>query len=146
MKKDTIYIDADDEIAAVVDKVVASKSKVVALVLPKRFTMLHSAVNMKILNKAALDNKKNLVLITNEKALMPLAAAAGMYVAKSLQSKPAVPAALAAEQDNDEAVVPDDEPELDPNSPIGELAGDTDDTITLDNSTAENPEQNEKPL
>jgi hypothetical protein len=137
MKKDIIYIDADDEIAAVVDKVVASKSKVVALVLPKRFTMLHSSVNMKILNKAAQSNKKNLVLITSEKALMPIAAAIGMYVAKGLQSKPAVPPALAAEPETDDAVVPDEEPQLDPNAPIGELAGDTDDTITLDNSMPE---------
>ena len=140
MKKDIIYIDSDDEIAAVVDKVVASRSKVVALVLPKRFTMLHSSVNMKILNKAANDNNKNLVLITNEKALMPLAAATGMYVAKGLQSKPAIPALAEPDTDLDDAVEApelDAEPTIDKTKPIGELAGDTDETITIDNTTPE---------
>ena len=140
MKKDIIYIDSDDEIAAVVDKVVASRSKVVALVLPKRFTMLHSSVNMKILNKAANDNNKNLVLITNEKALMPLAAATGMYVAKGLQSKPAIPALAEPDTDLDDAVEApelDVEPTIDKTKPIGELAGDTDETITIDNTTPE---------
>jgi uncharacterized integral membrane protein len=134
MKKDVIYIDADDEIAAVVDKVAASKSKVIALVLPKRFTMLHSSVNMKILNKAAADNKKNLVLITSEKALMPIAAGVGMYVAKGLQSKPVIPALNVADSDLEEAVVSTDEPEIDPNKSIGELSGDSDDAITIDNT------------
>lgn len=141
MKKDVIYIDADDEIAAVVDKVVASKVKVVALVLPKRFTMLHSSVNMKILNKTAADNKKNLVLITSEKALMPLAAAAGMYVAKSLQSKPEIPNVAATEPDVETAV--DEEPNLDATKSIGELAGD-DDSITIDNTADEEPKDADK--
>ena len=66
MKKDVIYIEADDEIAVVADKLVASKSKVVALVLPKRCTMLHSSVNMKILNKAATNANKSIVLISTE--------------------------------------------------------------------------------
>jgi hypothetical protein len=134
MKKDVIYIDADDEIAAVVDKVAASKSKVIALVLPKRFTMLHSSVNMKILNKAAADNKKNIVLITSEKALMPIAAGVGMYVAKGLQSKPVIPPLNVADAELEDTVVTNDEPEIDPNKSIGELSGDPDDAITIDNT------------
>lgn len=139
MKKDTIYIDSDDEIAAVVDKVVASKAKVVALVLPKRFTMLHSAVNMKILKKSAADHKKNLVLITSEQALLPIAAASGMYVAKSLQSKPMVPKALLADEETAESVDigESEDPALDPEAPIGELAKTTDDAISLDNTVPE---------
>ena len=34
--KDTIYIDIDDEITGIIDKVRGSSSKVTALVLPKR--------------------------------------------------------------------------------------------------------------
>ena len=47
-KKDTIYIDVDDEITAVIHKVINSKSKLVALVLPKRASVFHSSVNLKL--------------------------------------------------------------------------------------------------
>ena len=127
MKKDVIYIEADDEIAVVADKLVASKSKVVALVLPKRCTMLHSSVNMKILNKAATNANKSIVLISTEQALLPIAGAAGMYVAKSLQSKPSVPELSSTIKDDKEdltAPIPLDtqEPVIDTSKPVGELA------------------------
>ncbi len=89
--KDTIYVDIDDEITSLIDKVRQSSGKVVALVLPKRATVLQSIVNMKLLKRAAESDKKNLVLITTEAGLLPLAGAVGMYVAKSLASKPEIP-------------------------------------------------------
>lgn len=144
MKKDVIYIDADDEIAAVADKVSAAKSKVVALVLPKRFTMLHSAVNMKILNKAAKGSGKKVVLITSEKALMPIAAAASMYVAKSLQSKPEIPSIdKTSDTTDDDLAVSDEEPSIDNTKSIGELADDADETIQISDTGPE--DQDKKP-
>lgn len=131
MKKDVIYIEADDEIAVVADKLTASKSKVVALVLPKRCTMLHSSVNMKILNKAASSAGKSIVLITTEQALLPIAGAASVYVAKNLQSKPVIPDIASTAQDaNDDLSEPipldtSDTP-IDATKPVGELAGDDD--------------------
>jgi len=89
--KDVIYIDVDDEITAIIDKVRASQSKIIALVLPKRATTLQSIVNMKLLKRSADTDKKHLVLITAELGLMPLAANVGFYVAKTLQSKPEIP-------------------------------------------------------
>jgi hypothetical protein len=143
MKKDVIYIDADDEIAAVADKVSAAQSKVVALVLPKRFTMLHSAVNMKILNKAANSSGKKIVLITSEKALMPIASAAGMYVAKSLQSKPEIPTSEdSVDESDDEVAVSDDEAPIDSSKSIGELADDADETIQINDTGPEDEEKN----
>ena len=127
MKKDVIYIEADDEIAVVADKLVASKSKVVALVLPKRCTMLHSSVNMKILNKAATNAKKSIVLISTEQALLPIAGAASVYVAKNLQSKPFIPELAAATLDDKTDLaepIPLDaeDPVIDASKPVGELA------------------------
>jgi hypothetical protein len=127
MKKDVVYIDNDDEIASITDKVQSSPEKIVALVLPKRCTVLQSSVNMKILNKAANDDGKKVVLITSEAGLLPLAGAAGLFVAKTLQSKPAVPAAPQVD-DSVESVVEADtdaEPEIDETKSIGELDGDT---------------------
>src|SRR4051812_4475882 len=91
--KDTIYIDIDDEITGIIDKLQGSDSKVVALVLPKRATVFQSIVNMKLLKRAADSGNKNLVLITSEAGLLPLAGAAGIHVAKTLTSKPEIPAA-----------------------------------------------------
>lgn len=91
-KKDTIYIDTDDEITAIIEKLRKSPHKIVALVLPKRAAVLQSIVNMKLLKRTADSSKKNVVLITSEAGLLPLAGAVGMFVASSLNSKPAIPA------------------------------------------------------
>ena len=89
--KDTIYVDVDDEITAIIDKVKASNSKVVALVLPKRASVLQSIVNLKLLKRSADNQKKNLVLITSEAGILPLAGAVGVHVAKTLNSAPEIP-------------------------------------------------------
>ncbi len=102
MKKDTIYIEADDEITAITDKLVGSSSSIVAFVLPKRCPTLQSAVNLKILNKTASQQGKNLVLITSEPAIMQIAGMTGMYVAKTLQSKPFIPESNAVVSNSNE--------------------------------------------
>lgn len=89
--KDTVYVDVDDEITTIIDKVRGSKGKIVALVLPKRSTVFQSIVNMKLLKRASDNDKKNIVLITTEAGLMPLAASVGLHVAPTLQSRPAIP-------------------------------------------------------
>lgn len=128
--KDVIYIDVDDEITGIIDKVQGSSKKIVALVLPKRATVLQSVVNMKLLKRAATEAKKNLVLITSESSLMPLAGTVGIHVAKNLSSKPEVPegpeqfsAASSKLETIDEA---DDEGaaiRLDGSKTVGELSG-----------------------
>lgn len=89
--KETIYVDIDDEITAIIDKVESAKEKLVALVLPKRSTALQSVVNMKLLKRSADNAQKNLVLITSEPLIVPLAGSVGLFVAKNLQSKPVIP-------------------------------------------------------
>lgn len=125
--KDTIYIDVDDEITAIIEKVKDSSSKIVALVLPKRAAALQSIVNMKLLHRAAKDADKNVVLITTEAGLLPLAGAVGMYVAKSLQSKPEIPAGPQTGPDVDEDVAELDDASDEPLSTTNK-----DDTVELD--------------
>jgi hypothetical protein len=120
--KDTIYVDIDDEITGIIDKLKASQGKVVALVLPKRASVFQSIVNMKLLKRAADSSKKNLVLITGEAGLLPLAGAAGVHVAKTLSSKPEIPSAPQLGDDTEEAV--DEEDELaNGDKTVGQLAG-----------------------
>ncbi len=125
--KDTIYIDIDDEITGIIDKLKASEGKVVALVLPKRASVFQSIVNMKLLKRAADSSKKNLVLITTETGLLPLAGAAGVHVAKTLTSKPVIPLGPDAINDGEETVQEDEgaieEVPLDADKTLGELAG-----------------------
>ncbi len=124
-QKDTIYIDVDDEITSIVDKVNASSSKIVALVLPKRAAVLQSIVNMKLLKRTADDAGKRIVLITSEAGLLPLAGAVGIYVAKNLQSKPEIPEPPEGPTGGDDVLEAEEapaEPELDKNAPVGELA------------------------
>ncbi len=123
--KDTIYIDVDDDITTIIDKVEASPHKVVALVLPKRSSVLQSIVNTRLLKRSADSADKNVVLITSEPSLLPLAGAAGLHVAKNLQSKPEIP-----DSPLDKPAAPAfDDPDVDPSSAkldyhrsIGELA------------------------
>lgn len=105
--KETIYVDVDDEITGIIDKVAGAKGKVIALVLPKRCAVLQSIVNMKLLKRTAEQAGKNLVLITTDAGLLPLAGTVGLFVASTPTSKPAIPATPAAVSDEPEDV---DEP------------------------------------
>lgn len=116
--KETIYVDVDDEITSIIDKIQTSKGKVIALVLPKRAPVLQSIVNMKLLKRTAENADKNLALITSEAGLLPLAGAVGLHVASSPTSKPSVPAA---------PVDPGDEPE-DVDEPLNITDGNADGT------------------
>jgi len=90
MNKDVIYIDVEDDVTAIIGKIKDAKEKIVALVPPKRAGALQSAVNLRLLQRMAKNGKKQLVLITNNQALVALAASAQIPVAKNLQSKPEV--------------------------------------------------------
>jgi hypothetical protein len=105
--KETVYVDIDDEITGIIEKVRDASGKIVALVLPKRATVLQSIVNMRLLKRAAEDAKKHLVLVTTEAGLLPLAGIVGLHVASTATSKPAIPPAPEAPDDAPEDI---DEP------------------------------------
>jgi hypothetical protein len=131
--RDTIYVDIDDEITGIIDKVRGSNAKIVALVLPKRAAVFQSVVNMKLLKRATEQSKKHIVLITSEAGLLPLAGAVGVYVASTLTTKPEIPAAPLVDDGREEMVeesasMADDDPDeitvtTAGSKPVGELAG-----------------------
>jgi hypothetical protein len=136
--KDTIYVDVDDEITAIIDKVRASSGRIVALVLPKRASVLQSVVNMKLLKRSSEKASKQLVLITSEAGLLPLAGAVGLYVADSLQSKPEIPAVpnQVAPMGDEEVVLDDEEYTADTagDQPVGVLADKTGTGLVISSS------------
>ena len=101
--KQTIYVDVDDEITTIIDKMNSTDARVIALVLPKRATVFQSIVNMKLLKRRAESAQKNIVLITSEAGLLPLAGAVGIHVAPTLQSRPEIPAAPSEHTDLSDA-------------------------------------------
>ena len=116
MNKDVIYIDVEDDITNIVSKIKDSKARIVALVPPKRVGILQSAVNMRLLNRAAENAEKRIVLITGDQALSGLAAAARIPVAKTLQSRPEIAEIPAIDIDDGDDVIDGSE------IPVGELA------------------------
>ena len=91
MNKETIYIEPENDITDILAKLKNSEQKIVALVPPKKAGVLRSAVNIKLIAKTARDSEKAAVLVTADPALIKLAAAAKIPVAKTLQSRPEIP-------------------------------------------------------
>lgn len=116
MNKDVIYIDVDDDVTAIIGKIKNTKEKIVALVPPKRAGVLQSAVNLRLLDRMARTEKKKLVLISSNQALVALAASAKIPVAKNLQSKPEIAQIEALKVDDGDDII--DGSEL----PVGDLA------------------------
>lgn len=131
-KKSTVYIDADDEITTIVDKVRSAPNQVVAMVLPKRASVLHSSVNVKLLKRVGEQNNKQLVLITSEPSLLPLAGMAGLYVASSLSSKPVIPdVRVPAEPEVPKEPIP-----VDDSTTVADVAPQAEEPIAIDNTPA----------
>ena len=108
MNKEVIYLEPEDDITDILTKLQRAEQKLVALVPPKKATMLRSAVNMKLVARAAKECKKIVVIVTADPAISKMAMLAQIPVAKTLQSRPVVPtkesiaAAQAGEQVIDE--------------------------------------------
>lgn len=132
MNKDVIYIDVDDDVTAIIGKIKSSKEKIVAIVPPKRAGSLQSAVNLRLLDRMAKNDKKQLVLITNNHALAGLAANAKIPVAKNLQSKPELAEIPALTVDDGDDII--DGSEL----PVGELAKTVKPTDATESSATKN--------
>ena len=125
MNKDVIYIDVDDDVTAIIGKIKKAKEKIVAVVPPKRAGTLQSAVNLRLLDRMAKADKKQLVLITNNAALIALAANSQIPVAKNLQSKPEIAEIAAITVDDSDDIIDGS------NLPVGDHA----DTIKVNDGT-----------
>lgn len=116
MKKDVIYIDIEDDITGIISKVKNAAASVVALVPPKRIGALQSVVNLKLLQKAAAEAGKRIVLISNDHSLMALAAGVRIPLARNLQSRPEIPDIAPPAAEAEEIINGAD-------LPVGDIAG-----------------------
>ena len=128
MNKDVVYIEPEDDITDIIARVKGAKQKLVALVPPKKIGVLRSAVNTKLIAKAAKASEKVVVVVTTDPSLMKLAAAAQIPVAKTLQSRPKLPSEIieeekeSGEQIIDESDYDDEEVGADANKPAASVS------------------------
>lgn len=104
MNKDVIHIDTEDDITSIIGKIKSSKERIIALVPPRRIGVLQSAVNIRLLARAAKSADKRVVIITSDNVLAGLAATADIPVAKTLQSKPEIAEIPALKVDDSDVI------------------------------------------
>jgi hypothetical protein len=91
----TLYIDIDEEITSIIDRMRKSEAREVIIVAPKNAMLLQSIVNLKLLKKEADRRKKQLLIITQDKIGKKLIEKAGILA----QAKPGKDLYLDAEPD-----------------------------------------------
>ncbi len=116
MAKEIIYIESNDDITTIINKIKDSKENIVALVPPKQIGILQSAVNLELIARSAKNSKKLLVIVTNNQALIRLAGLTKIPIAKSFKSKPELVDVPAIKVDGEDDII--DGAEL----PIAEFA------------------------
>lgn len=80
MDRETIYLDNDEEITSVVDKLKKTDYSAIDLVIPKEALILQSVVNLKLLKKQAESLGKEITLVTQDKVGKKLAEQIGIPV------------------------------------------------------------------
>jgi hypothetical protein len=85
VSKKVLYLEIDDEITAIYDKLKNLKMKNVYIVAPKRAVLFQSIVNLKILKRKAEDLDKNIYIITNDQNGIHLAKKIGLAVYDKLE-------------------------------------------------------------
>lgn len=80
MDRQTLYLDIDEEITSVVDKLKGAETAGIDLVIPKEALVLKSVVNLKLLKKQAETLGKEITIVTTDKVGRKLAEQIGIPV------------------------------------------------------------------
>ncbi|MEX0594851.1 MAG: hypothetical protein WD157_02020, partial [Patescibacteria group bacterium] len=73
-----VYLEPDEEITSVIDKIAQSSDKEIALVLAKNSGLFQSLVNLKLVAKEAKKQGKTITLVTTNKIGQRLAGQVGI--------------------------------------------------------------------
>lgn len=74
----TIYIDVEDEITGIIDRIRSEGATDIFLVVPKNAMLVQGMLNLKILKKEAVKMGKNVMLVTNDKFARKVIERAGL--------------------------------------------------------------------
>ncbi|MCX6763984.1 MAG: hypothetical protein NTZ97_04655 [Candidatus Moranbacteria bacterium] len=80
----TFYIDIDEEITSIVDRLRKARANEVIIVVPKRALLIQSIVNLRLLKKEAEKHNKELVIVTQDKLGKLVVEKAGIAVQQRL--------------------------------------------------------------
>lgn len=97
----TIYLEPDEEVTSVIDKIRKTEFKDIILVVPKDASLLQSVVNLKLIKKQAENLSKNLSIITQDKVGRNLADKVGLATAAKVGQEPKI-----KENNEDEPLAP----------------------------------------
>ena len=65
--KDIIYLESDEEISSIIEKIKAAKADELGLVVPKGATFVQSVVNLKLVGEVCKKAGKKIALITSDR-------------------------------------------------------------------------------
>ena len=82
-----IYVELDEEITTVFDRIKRERGKHLALVVPKRAVLLSSIVNLRILKKKVDELEKEIAIVTSDVPGLQLAEKVGVATAEKLFKK-----------------------------------------------------------
>lgn len=80
-----LYIDADEEITSVIDKLRKTRSEEVIIIVPKAALILQSIVNLKLLKKEAEKSGRQIMVVTQDELGKVLVEKAGILVQDSFE-------------------------------------------------------------
>lgn len=75
-----VYLEPDDEITGVIDRMKASNSFAIVLVMPRGSALAQSVVNLKLLKRSAEDLEKEVALVATDRITRNLASQVGITV------------------------------------------------------------------
>jgi hypothetical protein len=87
MADEILYIDADEEITSVIDKLKACEAETVILVVPKGASLLQSLINLKLLKREAEPLGKKIALVTADRVGRNLALQIDIPVYEDVESR-----------------------------------------------------------
>ncbi|MEI6039805.1 MAG: hypothetical protein WCP93_00410 [Candidatus Berkelbacteria bacterium] len=111
-----IYLEPDEEITSVIDKMKNAQNKHLGLVVPRGATLLQSVVNLRLLAKEAEVLGKEIAIVTTDQIGSNLAAQVGLPVYNSVKQERPVMQSVKPDKNQDEVL------EIDSHSPASESA------------------------
>lgn len=109
---EVIYLELDEEITSVIDKMKQSKATRLGLVVPKEATLLQSVINLRLLVREATNLDKEIALITADKIGRNLAAKVGLTVYDSVKNQQPVFQPSSPTPSREEVIEIDDTPDI----------------------------------
>lgn len=82
-----VYLETDEEITSVIDKIKKITSEDIILFFPKRAILIKSIVNLKLLKRQIDLLKKNVLIVTNDETGINLAKKSGFKISRTLEKK-----------------------------------------------------------